>query len=662
MMRRSLIQVSGCSSLALGIGLLFAGHPAEATGGQFGLEFAIDAPWRLEPVPNRLGGYSYGPIPITIAFYDAAFEAARGSTAARALPKIAVGKLREVRVVEWTADQPHPRQPVTVIPASGMREIQRRLLVPTMTREPPTEVCRPVPGQDCSSLLDVTRTHDWQAAFWYTPKGAVVPGRNIHLEITVVTENPPIGSLPVRKEWKNYIVVHAGEAPLPRFGDEWLYGDLHYHSQMTDNEGESGYSYRNAARAIAAMGMDFVFATDHASNSLQVDGKISAAFCADSVGGSCVEARDLNVNRFAAAKAILYGPDGVNEAIAREANVNGIARLRSARVLPQVYMGEEVDAIPEMSSQEYAEGMIHYGDGQRYAWPDSNGCIAAKGLAACQKIYSLEYAPRDHRSYLVLDEQGIPVEEEVDSAVSSELGRDIIKFFTPDLTDAQPSRQHIVYFPSDPLPGAAGFIGSNTGRFGGGGKRLQDVINEIQTRGFAFLAHPVDSPRPGSAAGPDITPYSERALDRAWRSPAILGLQLWNENDVFISAPTRLSPTVLFETKETLPNNGGVRTRYSFNWPFQGQSYGNFPWKWQTYATPNRVRDIYQGAFTWARYLRKGLDRTQTSTLPWLPAGEPRKWFMAGGSDAHGDLNYRRKGRPCMERWCDVPIADTAIA
>jgi hypothetical protein len=69
-----------------------------------------------------------------------------------------------------------------------------------------------------------------------------------------------------------------------------------------------------------------------------------------------------------------------------------------------------------------------------------------------------------------------------------------------------------------------------------------------------------------------------------------------------------------------------------------------------------------ESGYSYRNYLRKGLDRTQTSTLPWLPAGEPRKWFMAGGSDAHGDLNYRRKGRPCMERWCDVPIADTAIA
>jgi hypothetical protein len=39
-----------------------------------------------------------------------------------------------------------------------------------------------------------------------------------------------------------------------------------------------------------------------------------------------------------------------------------------------------------------------------------------------------------------------------------------------------------------------------------------------------------------------------------------------------------------------------------------------------------------------------GLDLKRTSQLAWLERGEPRRVFMAGGSDAHGDLNYRRTG------------------
>ena len=453
------------------------------------------------------------------------------------------------------------------------------------------------------------------------------------------------------------MVVHAGEAPLARFDDTWLYGDLHYHSEMTDNEGKSGYGYRNVSRALGAMGVDFVFTTDHASNgSQQLDGTIERQFCADAQGSTCTEARDLNVNRYAAAKTELYGADGVNEAIARELEVNGVARARSANVLPQVYMGEEVDAIPEMSSEEFNSGNILFGDGLRYAWPNVSNCLASNSSDACKQKWSMPYTPRDHRSYLVLDKQGIPLHESIDDLIDNETARDLLKFVTPDLTEVQPTRQHIVYFPSNDLPNAQGWVASDTGKFRGGGKRLQDVLNEIQAGGFAFLAHPMESLEPGGPAGPDIVPYSSIALDRAWRSPSIIGLQLWNENDFAVSAPNRLSPTVVFESRDE------QGAHYSFNWPFQGATYGNFPWKWQRYAGVGRVRDLYHGAYTWDRYLRKGLDPNETSTLSWLQPGEPRKWFMAGGSDAHGDWDCRRKGRPCLNRWCDVPVTDTAIA
>ena len=59
--------------------------------------------------------------------------------------------------------------------------------------------------------------------------------------------------------------------PAPRFRDDrWAYGDLHFHGQGTDNEGESGYNYRGVIRAMGAMGLDFVLATEHASDSDQI--------------------------------------------------------------------------------------------------------------------------------------------------------------------------------------------------------------------------------------------------------------------------------------------------------------------------------------------------------------------------------------------------------
>ena len=631
-----------------------------ATGGQFGLEFAIDAPWRLEPIRAPNGRLAYGPVPITIAFHDAVFEVARGRAASFVFDRIHVGRLKEIRVREYVADQPTPRQPVTVVTPAMLREIERRPLVSTRTREPDTEICRPTPGRDCAALLEISASHDWQGAFWYTPRTPVTPGRNIHLEVTVVTTVlvpavPPF--LPARiltREWSNVVVVHAGEEPLPRFGDEWLYGDLHYHSQMTDNEGESGYSYRNVARALGAMGMDFVFATDHASNGVQVDGGIDGEYCAGG-GSSCTEARDLNPARFGAAKSILYASDGVNATVASEGRA--LARLQTANILPQVYMGEELDVWPEISSREFDSGLLSYGDGLRYPWPNSNGCLAANSLAACRTRYSRRYAPRDHRSHLLLDEQGIPIEEEAGAAISNETVRDVVVFVVPDGTAPMPSRQHLVYLPNSATTGRDGWIGGDTGPFGGAGKRLEDVLREIEAGGVAFLAHPVIGSRPGGP-GPDVVPYSDAALTRAWRSPAILGLQLWNENDHQYSAPDRRNPTVIHPFS---PEGQPLTTQFSFRWPFQQHDFGAFPWTWQHATGHGAAADLYHGAFTWDRFLRRGLDPAQTGALAWLPRGEPRKWFMAGGSDGHGDFNYRRYGRPCLDRWCDVPVTDTAI-
>ena len=684
-------------SLVLVWGLLVGGtlvvHPPSvaAIGGQFGLEFAIDAPWRLEPIPTqipaaqRFGLIKYGPIPIVIAFHDAIFDDERGFIAKQFVGQIHVGALKEIRVVERSAqDGPIP---TTVIPLPQLREIESKRTVSTAQSEPPHKVCHPYLGEDCRSLHWINDTHEWHAMFWYTPKKPISPGTNIQLEVTVVTEYS--GD---KREFTNFLVVHAGEAPLPRFSNDWLYGDFHYHSQMSDNEGESAYSYRNVVRALGAMGMDFVFATDHASGGVQVDGGVDVFRCGSQEGFKCIpnpntcpllkqpspckkfawtEARDLNSARFAAAKLILYGADGANEAIAKDSDTGGIANLRSRGLLPQIFMGEELDAWPEMSAEEQRLGIIRFGDGLQYKWPDSNKCISKKGLDACRTIYSKPYAERDHRSFLVLDEQGIPIEETIEaelggrhiSLFGSEFSLEgmakVVNAFAPDGTKPFGSRQHIVYMPFNAAGGTPiirdhrGFISSDTSKFGGGTRRLEEVAGEMQSKGVGFLAHPLVSRGPGGP-GPDVVPYSQIALDRAWSSPAILGLQFWNENDRRFAGPTRLEPAVMFDNDR----------KYVYNLPWDRfrVSDPNWYWKRGTVHHGQQLYDeLYHSTFTWDQYLRKGLDPLQTQGLNWLSKGEPRKWFMAGGSDSHGDLNYRRYGRPCNGQWCDAPVGDTAI-
>ncbi len=673
----------------LATGTILQPQSAGAIGGQFGLEFAIDAPWRLEPIPVRGGSHAYGPIPIVIAFHDAVFDDERGFLARQFVGQIRAGTLQEIRVVE-RSHQGGPI-PTTVIPLTQLREIESKRWISTSQSEPPHVVCRPYLGEDCRSLHLINDTHEWHAMLWFKPQNPIVPGSNIQLEVTVVTA---FGG--DKREFTNFLVVHAGEAPLPRFGKDWLYGDLHYHSQMSDNEGESAYSYRNVVRVLGALGMDFVFATDHASGGVQVDGGVDVFRCGSQEGMKCIpnpdscplqkqsgkckkfagtEARDLNSSRFAAAKLILYGADGANEAIAKDSDTGGIANLRTRGLLPQVFMGEELDAWPEMSAEEQRQGFIRFGDGLQYKWPNSNGCIAKKGLEACRAIYSKPYAERDHRSFLVLDEQGIPIEETIEAELGgrhiplfgSEFSLEglakIVNAFAPDGTKPFGSRQHIVYMPFNAAGGTPttrdhrGFISSATSKFGGGTRRLEEVAREMETKGIGFLAHPLISRGPGGP-GPDVIPYSQKALDRAWSSPAILGLQFWNEDDRRVAGPTRLEPAVMFTNDR----------KYVYNLPWdRHSSSGNPPqiiWKWKrgtVFKGAELYEELYHDAFTWDQYLRKGLDPSQTQSLPWLGKGEPRKWFMAGGSDSHGDLNYRRYGRPCNGQWCDAPVGDTAI-
>ena len=131
--------------------------------------------------------------------------------------------------------------------------------------------------------------------------------------------------------------MHLGDEPLPKFDAGWAYGDLHYHSQGTDNDGESGYSYRGTLQAMGAMGLDFTFATDHASNSV-----------ADRLGAPHIRAgelvlpdaraglRDMSPDRFAFNLDVLNGPLGGNRQVTSyPRSPRTRQRARGAAALPR---------------------------------------------------------------------------------------------------------------------------------------------------------------------------------------------------------------------------------------------------------------------------------------------------------------------------------------
>ena len=687
--------------------------------GQWGVTFAIDAPWRLEPIPTN-SGYTYGKIPIVISFRQAINEMGReyGGTmraVTGAGPAIWVGKAKEVTVVEYIDQPPYPN--LSIAPAQ-FREIERKRELSTKQNEPRHEICRPFLGEPCDNILWITDTDEWHAVFWYAPQTPVTPGRNIHLQVTVITGSGADAT--ELKEWTSSLVVHAGEAPLPRFGNNWLYGDLHYHAQMTGNEGEYGHAYRNVARMLGPLGLDFVFTTDHASNGEQVLGEVTTGRCGSLSGSLCknyipnlkvpnstqctdegktmqcmmyraTEARDLNASRFAWAKAFIYGPGGANDAVARDAEF-GFGRLHSANILPQLYMGEEVDAQPEMSSKEFRDGVIYYGDGLKYPWLEVGDCLenaarafAFGGAAAlhgltprefCGKKYSEPYAERDHRSYIVKDNEGVSAEEKVSSKVGDKTHSDALGIIAGKLVSGlsdlfgadinvkpiiAPARQHLVYLPTDASSASIGWIASDTTRFGGAGKHLEDIIHEVEAnKGYTFLAHPLVGPQPGGPP-PDVVPYSDYALDRAWGSQAVLGLQFWNEDYNRKLQKTSQHSTLLSDAdrKYNLLAPFRLETSFPWTWPLEGEEGTATPQN--SGPVPPEDLWLYDGAYTWDRYLRKGLNIGETAMLPWLTNGEPRKWFMAGGSDGHGDFNYRILGEVCDGRWCTTGIQDTAI-
>ena len=602
------------------------------------MEFALDAPWRLEPQVDG-GTTTYGPIPITAVVHDANFSNKSLSPGDKR-----VGIFVRLEIAEeWLDDRGERVRILSRVSPQRLQELEIKRRISKVGDEPPRLTCKPKNNPCPDFFFNVSDTNEWHASHWYKMKGPLTPGRDVHLTVTMISKFELPNNAFQERRWTNFLKVHLGQEPLPRFSKEWAYGDFHYHSQMTDNEGESGYSYRNVLRAIGAMGLDFVFATDHASGGRQ--------------HASGDEARDLNKTRFGRAKEILYGTNGVNSATVSEAiSAGSVPVYKKLHRMPQIYMGEELDAVPIVSDAERNAAAIGYGDGQKY--------IFCKKLPAnttpvpvCPEMFTTKVGSN---LWSIKDKQG---------AV---------------LTSLFSSRQHVIYFPNDTRPNATGWIADFTGKFGGAKRFLTEFGPEISKFGMGFLAHPTEGSKVDSDHAPDIIPYSTVALDTAWQYSGILGLQLWNEdanNSEKGSGLNEISPSNYPFMVDRLVN-GKKQVIYHLPWP-QDTFTKNFPWQWRNRLvkrhdangkemdTRGKIREVttnasvHHGLVTWDRYLRKGLNPNATAGLKWLD-GTPRKWFAAGGSDGHGDFNYRRQGHPDggftgLDAWTDRPVNDTAI-
>jgi hypothetical protein len=373
-----------------------------------GIEWQADAPWRMEP-----GANGYDKIPLILTFHDAAFEVGSPPVGDR----LRLTKLCGLYVVEGGE--------VTLIEPHQLHEIEasKRWLSSGELQdgESSHQVRRMWNGDSPDALVNISDWAEWHATALYQPHDTT-PGANLGLIVmarisrfpTCTPEHPtmsrlhalwqvqggresngyPTLSAPLHSgpldvehglEWyfSDFVKVHLAAAPLPRFDDRWVYGDLHYHSQGTDNEGESAINYRGVSQAMKAIGLDYVFATEHASNSHQITG-FHQIFLDDipgipgflsavedyiidwlqdhGIGWPVLESdalRDMSPPRFRHLHDWLNGTAGVNAQVGAS---GGSARR------PQIFLGGEVDVIPEISNTEKQQGWFRFAHDRVYEW------------------------------------------------------------------------------------------------------------------------------------------------------------------------------------------------------------------------------------------------------------------------------------------------------
>lgn len=644
---------------------------AQAMAGLEGtFEFALDAPWRMDPIPlptpitkdlsDDIGKdavkdptFRYDPIPLQVSIHDAdhvradheyKFGYVNGQPSVTVIEPT-IGRVCDLTVTEGPS--------TTVLPLSAFDEVEssnRWLYQYNANVQPDGAVrrsCVRTSTTSCGGEGNLAGTAEWHGLASYvpkvTPKAGLTVALMLELRVTRDAITPCSNTASTANyRLRNWVRVHYGEAPLPRFGAGWAYGDLHYHSQGTDNEGESAYNYRGVSRAMRAVGLDFLWATEHASAARQMtDVDISIGTWPDSPGNEDVEVRvrrdvlrDMDKRRFTAMREVA---DGANQ------SARAVGQLGHGAT-PQIFVGGEIDAIPEARFKG-TDRTIPYGAGLSYQVRDL--CNGWKGSASDCATWGCNSGV-----YMCCDVSKVSPSSCPENLLTVSAGDDVYMIRdVQGLNQLEYGREHMVYLPDPDRPDA--FVASSTGPYGGATRRLsvyglggRGLLPEVQEKsGSVFLAHHLNAP--GGSVGPDGPPWSEHMLDQAFASPAVLGLEFWNED-------TRLASLVedVGNTRDStqwtedlqLVENARDGLRSDGNGLFELRAPRLAEYGLWDEAPSGVEQQLVHGSYSWDKLNLKGLNPAETSGLAWLPAGEPRRLFMAGGSDAHGDFNYRREG------------------
>lgn len=608
-------------------------------------ELGVDAPWRMEPRPDRSGNLRSGPIPISLSIHDAnSHEYVQGSDGlgyqASLIPSRELLRFESIRIVEldsngstvqtanYTLDNIYE---VEVTKGNWFCDAPQCVeSEPLAFIEPEHHICRRWNGESCSSTTyELRGSSEWHAVLFYRPRGLTGPGRDTHIRAELMIREQGLyengsGELEFRgehtKKYVQHLSVHHGEGPLPKFDGDWAYGDLHYHSQGTDNDGETAMSYRSLVQTMGAIGLDFTFATEHASNSKQlVFGEfvlipdfpfngIPAPYLDEQFYGL----RDMSFTRFKFNHGMLNNIGGVN------GDMKPLTTQAGKLSVPQVFLAGEVDSIPEVPAGQDLVGTgtfnIH------------NSCMDLPNWVKFLMTGNFDYINPFNGS-------GQPHACDLDDLIETRGDRWLIKDVQGLGKTDYFARQHLLHLPANGDRDDA-FIPSNTSRYGGATRRLAELFDEIEIKdtGYVFLAHPFSASNGDGSGrlGPDLVPFSEVQLRDAFASERVLGLQIWN------------SDTNLW----TEMGDGEARDDYGdvYNQKAEFVAVADLD-AWEHgdrkpygHSVGDRSVALWDVVQLW------GLDPNKTNDIDWLTAGQPRRMLMAGGSDGHGDYNFRREG------------------
>lgn len=690
-----------------------------------GYEYSIDIPWRMEP---RGDNADYGKIPIQLTLNDLANRRQNpdchfADKSLSVCNEWAPNKFLKMEVYE-KSDAIYP-QPVTG--GQAMWELKKTFTINDLTEVESSIgywskgtavgqkysitdlsgvthlICQPWKGDDCR---DVEGEHvsnpfvvknleyihraasEWHATAHYKAEN-YTPGTYIELRVIAYFRGKEYESND-EKVIQNItdLRVYLGQ-PLPKFSKEWAYGDLHYHSQGTDNVGEAGYNYRGTRFAMNAMGLDWLYATDHASNSRQVN-YINidewSGFWNNYVGISSLAfldepeyfaLNDMSNARWEDHWYLLNGEKGNSLTSIAGVNKPGEAMADPRRLsgysyysTPQIFLGGEVDVIPEvLEGADYA-GVI---SGSKMKLEDICKDIPIDESGVDVKAYLAEHSayfsfdvdlndnlgdtPSQEDKYICTKEQLVQLTEEGTELIKDVQGLEIAF-----------ARQHLVYLPSTRENQTAGVM-SNTNDAGGASRPLSHVLHEMKGQGYAFLAHPTHlaSGNGTNRLGPDIIPYSSNQLKEAFNSEVILGLEAWNE-DSRIGSKVRSTTewAGYMNSNDPYWNNWLTPVdKYSDGsvyWPYwQKRRWGNpttiSDINWDYLKFSSHMEEVFDGVLLWDYMNLWSIDKSKTESIEWLGPNKPRPVFLAGGSDAHGDFNHRRAGYA----FGTASINDTAI-